>query len=136
MEETQDRSKNASDVPIRSSGNGNPQPIPARNADDISELLPREATPPSLPPVSTGREPIRHHNQDNDTDGTYHLMASFAARNSTSNNFSYKELTTFTKIQERVTLVCIMAKLQIPLDEQQRISKIWELLMNYCIPPL
>jgi len=60
-------------------------------------------------------------------------MASFAARNSTSNNFSYKELTTFTKIQERVTLVCIMAKLQIPLDEQQRISKIWELLMDYCI---
>src|SRR6266576_3564912 len=50
-----------------------------------------------------------------------------------SENFSYKELTTFTKIWERVTLVCITAKLQISLDEQQRIAKTWRLLMDYRI---
>jgi len=60
-------------------------------------------------------------------------MASFAAQNSTGENFSYKELTTFTKIRECVTLVCITAKLQISLDEQQRITKTWRLLMDYCI---
>ena len=127
MEETQDRSQEASDLPVRTSGNGNPQPIPARNTDDISELLPREATPPSFPPIRTSGEPIRRNDQDHDTDGPHHLMASFTTQNSTGENFSYmyKELTTFTKIQERVTLVCITAKLQISLDEQQRIAKTW-----------
>jgi len=60
-------------------------------------------------------------------------MASFAAQNSTGDNFSYKELTTFTKIRECITLVCITAKLQISLDEQQRIAKTWQLLMDYRI---
>ena len=82
MEETQDGSQEASDLPVRTSGNGNPRLIPARNADDISELLPREATPPSLPLIRTsGGEPIRRNDQDHDTDGPYHLMASFAAQN-------------------------------------------------------
>ncbi len=133
MEETQDRSQEASDLPVRTSRNGNPRLIPARNADDISELLPREATPPSLPPIRTSREPIRCNDQDHDTDGPYHLMASFATQNSTGENFSYKELTTFTKIRERVTLVCITAKLQISLNEQQRVAKTWQLLMDYRI---
>ncbi len=133
MEETQDGSQETSDLPVRTSRNGNPRPIPARNADDISELLPREVTPPSLPPIRISGEPIRRNYQDHDTDGPYHLMASFAAQNSTSENFSYKELATFTKIQECVTLVCITAKLQISLDEQQRIAKTWRLLMDYRI---
>jgi len=60
-------------------------------------------------------------------------MASFATQNSTGENFSYKELTTFTKIRERVTLVCITAKLQISLNEQQRVAKTWQLLMDYRI---
>jgi len=60
-------------------------------------------------------------------------MASLATQNSTGDNFSYKELTTFTKIRERITLVCMMAKLQISLDEQQRIAKTWRLLMDYRI---
>ncbi len=125
MEETQDRSQEASNLPIQISGNGNPRPIPARNADDISELLPREVTPPSIPPIRTSGEPIRCHSQDHNADGAYNLMASFAAQNSTGNNLSYKGLTTFTKIRERTTLVCITAKLQISLDEQQRIAKTW-----------
>ena len=133
MEETQDRSQEASNLPIQTSGNGNPRPIPARNADNISELLPREATPPSIPPIRTSGEPIRCHSQDHNADGTYNLMASLATQNSTSDNFSYKGLTTFTKIRECVTLVCIMAKLQISLDEQQRIAKTWQLLMDYHI---
>src|SRR6266576_2884800 len=71
-----------SDLPVQTSGNGNPRLIPARNADDISKFLPREATPPSLPLIRTSGEPIRCNDQDHNTDGPYHLMASFAAQNS------------------------------------------------------
>ena len=118
-------------VPGRITEDRNSRPIPPRNAEDISVTLHRETVLAGHASTQSHNESIRGNDQSHGTDGTNRDMAGSIIRTTPDLYLSYHGITTYTKVRDRVTLICNAARLQVDIFDQERIARVWRLLMDF-----